>query len=99
MPRSHPLTTRPPAGVFLSPYGKRHPSTWRGAVSDQDAAQDEFEERLELLGSILEAVELRGKALSQRAAAAEQEAGETAHRQGGCLRAGWDGVTRRRGVA
>jgi hypothetical protein len=61
------------AGPFLSPHIKRQ----RNDTSDQE---DEFEQRLELLASILEAVDMRSQALTQRASAAEQDAESNAQR-------------------
>ncbi len=61
------------AGPFLSPHIKRQ----RNDTSDQE---DEFETRLELLASILEAVDKRSHALAQRASAAEQDAESNAQR-------------------
>jgi hypothetical protein len=45
-------------------------------------ATEEFEQRLELLGSILEAVDLRSKAVTQKAVAAQHDASDQSKRQG-----------------
>jgi hypothetical protein len=64
-----------PQGAFLSPYTKR-----AGDAAPKDA-EDEFEQRLELLSSVLDAVDLRSKALSQKAVAAQHDASDQSKRR------------------